>query len=92
MVKMGLFVAARFLGNEMSRRGTVPPLNRLRIIFAFAAAIVLFVFGVVAAVQIRHNPNSPNDSNVVIAAVISFIGMVIYIAEAVARNRKSRLV
>jgi hypothetical protein len=93
--------------------GTLAPLNRLRIIYAFAAAIALLVFGIGAAVVAsRWYGTYPNSTyhhskncllkllkktnclllDAAIAAVIAFIGTAIYIAEAVARNRKSRII
>ncbi|CAF0885762.1 unnamed protein product [Didymodactylos carnosus] len=76
--------------------GTIAPLNRLRTIFAFVAAVALFVFGVLAAVEANRlwseYPTYHDHRNAVIAAVIAFVGMIIYILEAVARNRKSRIV
>jgi hypothetical protein len=76
--------------------GTVVPLNRLRIIYAFGAAIALFVFGIGAAVVASRGYNSyPYNNyyhNAIIAAVIAFIGAAVYIGEAVARNRKSRII
>jgi hypothetical protein len=92
--------------------GTVVPLNRLRIIYAFGAAIALFVFGIGAAVvasrgypynNYYHSKHSLNIRSIkkriclffldaIIAAVIAFIGAAVYIGEAVARNRKSRII
>lgn len=99
--------------------GTVAPLNRLRTIYAFAAAIALFVFGVGAAiVASRWYSAAPYNAyqhskiarflfllhtklthvtysfsiGAVIASVIAFVGMAVYIAEALARNRKSRII
>jgi hypothetical protein len=95
--------------------GTVVPLNRLRIIYAFGAAIALFVFGIGAAVVASrgynsypyntyyHSKHSLNIRSIkkriclffldaIIAAVIAFIGAAVYIGEAVARNRKSRII
>ncbi|UJR30948.1 hypothetical protein I4U23_018460 [Adineta vaga] len=75
--------------------GTLAPLNRLRIVFAFGAAIALIIFGIGAAVTANrwsHYYRDSNYHNAVVAAVIAFIGAVVYIGEAVARNRKSRIV
>jgi len=73
--------------------GTLAPLNRLRIIYAFAAAIALFTFGVSAAVVAgRRWQDHGIHHGAIIAAVISFVGVVVYITEAVLRNRKSRIV
>ena len=94
--------------------GTVAPLNRLRIIYAFGAGIALFVFGIGAAIiasgryaantpiwiiivgfvltTISEHRNFAPCLDAVIAAVIAFVGMVVYIAEGLARNRKSRII
>ncbi|CAF0868893.1 unnamed protein product [Adineta ricciae] len=76
--------------------GTVAPLNRLRTIYAFAAAIALFVFGVGAAIVASRwysaAPYNAYQHSAVIASVIAFVGMAVYIAEALARNRKSRII
>ena len=92
---------------------TLAPLNRLRIIYAFGAAVALLVFGISAAiVASRWYPTYPQYTyhhskiflnkpkkedhfffiGAIIAAVIAFIGTAIYIGEAVARNRKSRII
>ena len=92
--------------------GTIAPLNRLRIIYAFGAAIALFMFGIGATIIAsgRYAANTPDmdyhskiglvddhrgeetSLDAVIAAVIALVGMVVYIAEALARNRKSRII
>ncbi|CAF1009342.1 unnamed protein product [Rotaria sordida] len=76
--------------------GTVAPLNRLRIIYAFGAAIALIIFGISAAiVASRWYSTYPHHSYhhyAVIAAVIAFIDALVYIGEAISRNRKSRII
>ena len=94
--------------------GTVLPLNRLRTIYAFAAALALFIFGIGAAfLASRSYESSPDNAyqhskilslnidimkenvfilGAVMAAVIAFIGMTVYIAETLARNRRSRII
>lgn len=101
--------------------GTVAPLNRLRILFDIAAAIVLLVFGISATIvatrryasvanvidyhgtimMIDFSCDSMNKhrfiitffSSVldgVIAAVIAFLGMMVYLIEGFIRYRKNR--
>ncbi|CAF1330427.1 unnamed protein product [Adineta ricciae] len=76
--------------------GTIVPLNRLRIIYAFAAAIALIVFGIGAAITANRLSNDyryqSHYHNAVVAAVIAFIGAVIYLGEAIARNRKGAII
>ncbi|CAF1439257.1 unnamed protein product [Adineta steineri] len=76
--------------------GTLAPLNRLRIIYAFGAAIALIIFGIGAAIDAsRYHYRERYESyyhSAIIAAVIAFIGGAIYIGEAVSRNRKSRII
>jgi len=76
--------------------GTVAPLNRLRTIYAFGAAIALFIFGIGASILAsRWYDSSPHDAyqhSAVIASVIAFVGMTVYFGEALARNRKSRII
>ncbi|CAF0796336.1 unnamed protein product [Rotaria sp. Silwood1] len=76
--------------------GTVAPLNRLRTIYAFVAAIALFIFGIGAAIVASSWYNSAAQDayhhSAVIASVVAFVGMTVYFAEALARNRKSRII
>ncbi|CAF2470474.1 unnamed protein product [Rotaria sp. Silwood2] len=75
---------------------TVSPLNRLRIIYAFGAAIALIIFGISAAIVASRlystYPNHSYHHSPIIAAVIAFIDAVVYIAEALNRNRKSGII
>lgn len=94
--------------------GTVPPLNRLRIIYAIGAAVALLIFGISSAIE-ASRLNYHTDyyrskienilfprrnksicvvlrSDMIVAAVIAFIGVVVYAAEAIFRNQKTRLI
>ncbi|CAF0941221.1 unnamed protein product [Rotaria sp. Silwood1] len=76
--------------------GTVAPLNRLRIIYAFGAAILLIIFGISLAIVASRlystYPYHTYHHNAIIAAVIAFIDAVVYIGEAICRNRNSRII
>ncbi|CAF0988620.1 unnamed protein product [Rotaria magnacalcarata] len=85
-----------FLEQLLITDGTIAPLNRLRILYAFIAAAALLVFGISTAIVASGKYNSyAHDHyyrNAVLAALIAFIDAAVYISEAIARNRKSRII
>ncbi|CAF1621925.1 unnamed protein product [Rotaria magnacalcarata] len=76
--------------------GTVAPLNRLRTIFAVAAAVTLFFFGIGTAILASRWYDAPTQDSyhrsAVIASTVAFVDMTVYFAETLARNRKTRII
>ncbi|CAM4799850.1 unnamed protein product, partial [Rotaria magnacalcarata] len=75
--------------------GTVAPLNRLRTIFAVAAAVTLFFFGIGTAILASRWYDAPTQDSyhrnalllgAVIASTVAFVDMTVYFAETLARN------
>ncbi|CAM4894649.1 unnamed protein product [Rotaria socialis] len=76
--------------------GTVAPLNRLRTIFAVAAAVTLFFFGIGTAILASRWYDAPTQNSyhrsAVIASAVAFADMTVYLGETLARNRKTRII